>query len=161
VPELQRLRADHADAVLAFEQENRAYFAAAIPDRGDEFFEHFAEQHREVLAEQDSGQHAYHVLVGDGGEVLGRFNLRDLGDGTAELGYRVAQKVAGRGVATAAVREICRLASAEYGLRSLSARTTLANIGSQKVLARAGFVPVGETELNGKPALRYLRDLLA
>jgi len=27
----------HAPAQLAFEQENRAYFAAAVPDRGDAF----------------------------------------------------------------------------------------------------------------------------
>jgi ribosomal-protein-alanine N-acetyltransferase len=41
VPELQRLRADHAPAVLAFELANRAYFATFISDRGDEFFDHF------------------------------------------------------------------------------------------------------------------------
>ncbi len=39
MPELQRLRADHASAVLDFELANRAYFAASISDRGDEFYE--------------------------------------------------------------------------------------------------------------------------
>jgi hypothetical protein len=39
VPELQRLHADHAPAVLAFELANRTYFAAFISDRGDEFFD--------------------------------------------------------------------------------------------------------------------------
>ena len=34
MPELQRLRADHAPAVLAFELANRAYFATFISDRG-------------------------------------------------------------------------------------------------------------------------------
>ncbi|GHO42298.1 hypothetical protein KSX_04610 [Ktedonospora formicarum] len=33
-PELQLVRLDHAPALLAFERENRAYFAAVIPDRG-------------------------------------------------------------------------------------------------------------------------------
>ena len=33
MPELQRLRADHAPAVLAFELANRAYFAAFISER--------------------------------------------------------------------------------------------------------------------------------
>jgi ribosomal-protein-alanine N-acetyltransferase len=47
------------------------------------------------------------VLVGDGGEVLGRFNLVDVEDGSAELGYRVAEHAAGQGLATAAVRGIC------------------------------------------------------
>lgn len=34
VPELQRLNAGHAPAVLAFELANRGYFAASISDRG-------------------------------------------------------------------------------------------------------------------------------
>ena len=44
MPELQRLRADHAPAVLAFELANRAYFATFISDRGNEFYDHFTEQ---------------------------------------------------------------------------------------------------------------------
>src|SRR5690242_4538014 len=42
MPELQRLHADHAPAVLAFERANRGYFAAFISDRGDDFFDQFA-----------------------------------------------------------------------------------------------------------------------
>ena len=57
------------------------------------------------------------------------------------LGYRVAQPVAGRGVATATVQELCRLAAAEYGLRTLRAQTSYDNVASQKVLTKAGFVP--------------------
>jgi len=159
MPELQRLRPDHADVLLAFERENRAYFAVTIPDRGDDYFEHFAERHDSLLAEQDAGVSIFHVLVGDDGEVLGRFNLVDLENGTADLGYRMAQKAAGRGMATAAVREICRLAVAEYGLRSMRAATTRDNLASQKVLTRTGFVPVGETRLTGKPGIQYLREL--
>src|SRR5688572_7723589 len=37
MPELQRLRLGHAPALLAFEQANRAYLAASIPDRGDDY----------------------------------------------------------------------------------------------------------------------------
>ena len=51
------------------------------------------------------------MLADEDSAVLGRFNLYAIGDGTAELGYRVAQQVAGRGVATAAVRELCLLAN--------------------------------------------------
>jgi [ribosomal protein S5]-alanine N-acetyltransferase len=123
VPELQRLRADHAAAVLAFELANRAYFAASISDRGDEFYDHFTERHSAVLAEQEAGIGAYHVLVAEDGSVLGRFNLVFVEAGTAVLGYRVAQQVAGRGVATATVRDLCRLAAARYGLRTLRAAT--------------------------------------
>jgi len=55
VPELQRLRADHAPAVLAFELANRAYFAAFISDRGDDFYDHFTEGYNALLADQETG----------------------------------------------------------------------------------------------------------
>ncbi|HEY3765240.1 MAG TPA: GNAT family N-acetyltransferase [Gaiellales bacterium] len=162
--ELELLRADHAAAVLAFELANRAYFAGFISDRGDEFFERFAEQHRALLAEQEAGIGVYHVLVAEDGCVLGRFNLYFVGDGAANLGYRVAQHVAGRGVATANVKELCRLAATRYRLRTLRAATNLANVASQKVLERAGFVPVGPAdpaEIGGKPGTWYQLDVVA
>jgi ribosomal-protein-alanine N-acetyltransferase len=161
VPELERLNASHAPAVLAFELANRAYFAASISDRGDEFFEQFAGRHSALLAEQEAGICAFYVLVADNGSVLGRFNLYDFEDGTANLGYRVAQQVAGGGVATRSVRELCRIA-ARHGLRTLRAATSHDNAASQKVLTKAGFVPVGPAtpaDLGGKSGTWYERDL--
>jgi [ribosomal protein S5]-alanine N-acetyltransferase len=40
---------------------------------------------------------------------------------TAKLGYRVAQHAAGRGVAIATVQQLCQLAAARHGLRTLKA----------------------------------------
>ena len=164
MPELQRLHAGHAPAVLAFELANRAYFAASVSDRGDEFYDQFTDRHSALLAEQEAGICAFYVLVAEDGSVLGRFNLVDLEDGTAELGFRVAQHVAGRGVATATVRELCRLAAARHGLRTLRAATARKNAASQKVLTKAGFIPVGPADpahLGGKPGTWYQRDLAA
>src|SRR6266700_927800 len=162
MPELQRLHAGHAPAVLAFELANRAYFAASVSDRGDEFFDQFTERHGALLAEQEAGIGAFYVLVAGDGSVLGRFNLYGVKDGTAALGYRVAQHAAGRGVATATVRELCGLAAARHGLRTLRAATSSENAASRKVLAKAGFVPVGPADpadLGGKPGTWYQRDL--
>ncbi|KPI31712.1 GCN5-related N-acetyltransferase [Actinobacteria bacterium OV320] len=162
MPELKRLHAGHAPAVLAFELANRAYFAASVSDRGDEFYDRFTDRFSALLAEQEAGICAFYVLVGEDGSILGRFNLYDLKDGTAELGYRVAQQVAGRGVATTTVRELCRLAAARHGLRTLRAGTSRENVASRKVLTKAGFVPVGPAgpaDLGGKPGTWYQRDL--
>jgi ribosomal-protein-alanine N-acetyltransferase len=162
VPELQRLHPGHAPAVLAFELANRSYFAAFISDRGDEYFDQFTEQHSVLLAEQEAGTGAYYVLVAEDGPILGRFNLYRFEDGTAELGYRVAQHVAGRGLATATVRELCTLAAARHGLRTLRAVTSRENTPSRKVLAKAGFVPVGPADpahIGGKQGTWYQRDL--
>ncbi|MFJ8107324.1 GNAT family N-acetyltransferase [Streptomyces sp. NPDC096132] len=158
MPEIQPLRPGHAPALLAFEQENRAYFAASIPDRGDDYFARFDERLRDLLAEQEAGICYFHVLVGAEGEVLGRINLVDVADGGADLGYRIAERAAGRGLATWAVRELCGLART-YGLTFLRAATTLDNAASRAVLARSGFAVVGETRLSGRPGLSYLRSL--
>src|SRR5262249_47975704 len=136
MPELEQLQAGHAPAVLAFELANRAYFAAFISDRGDEFFDQFADRYSALLAEQEAGLGALYVLVAEDGSVLGRFNLYEIKDGTAVVGYRVAEHAAGRGVATAALRELCRLAAAQYGLRTLRAATSRENVASQKVLTK-------------------------
>ena len=162
MPELKRLDAGDAPAVLAFELVNRAYFATFISDRGDEFFDQFADWYGALLADQEAGIGAYYVLVAEDGSVLGRFNLYDLKDGTARLGYRVAQQVAGRGVATSSVRELCRIAAARHGLRTLRAATSHENAASQRVLAKAGFVAVGPAtpaDLGGKSGTWYQRDL--
>jgi ribosomal-protein-alanine N-acetyltransferase len=143
---------------------NRSYFAASISDRGDDYFDQFAELHSALLSEQAAGAGAYYVVVAENGSVLGRFNLYRFSGGTAELGYRVAQHAAGRGLATATVRELCRLAAARHGLRTLRAATSLDNTASQKVLAKAGFVPVGPADpadIGGKQGTWYQRDLAA
>ena len=164
MPELQRLDASHAPAVLAFELANRAYFAASVSDRGDDFYDQFTDRYSALLAEQEAGSCACYVLVAEDGSVVGRFNLYKLEDGTAELGYRVAQHATGRGVATVTVRELCRLAAERHGLRTLRAATARDNAASQKVLTKAGFVPAGPADpadLGGKPGAWYQRDLAA
>jgi ribosomal-protein-alanine N-acetyltransferase len=162
MPELIPLRTRHAPAVLAFELANRAYFAASIPDRGNEFFDQFTDRYTALLAEQDAGVCAFYVLVAEDGSVVGRFNLYDLEDGTARLGYRVAERVAGRGMATAAVRRLCRVAATTHGLRELHAATSHENAASRRVLIKAGFVPVGPAtpaDLGGESGTWYRREL--
>lgn len=158
-PLVQPLRAGHASALLAFERENRAYFAASVPDRGDAYFAEFGSRHTALLAEQATGACFFHVLVDGTGTVLGRVNLVDAADGCAELGYRIARSAAGRGLATAAVHEVCALAADVYGLTALRAVTTLDNTASLTVLARTGFTPTGPTRVAGRPGTSFTRRL--
>jgi len=67
-------------------------------------------------------------------------------------------------VATATVRDLCELAAARYGLRTLRAAVSRTNAASQKVLTKAGFVPAGPADpadLGGKPGTWYQRHLAA
>ena len=157
--ELQRLTSDHLEAVLAFELENRAYFARSVTDRGDEFFKTFAEHYRALLDEQDAGICVFFVLVDRDGSIVGRFNLYDLDNGAAEVGYRVAERVSGRGVATEALSNLCRRAADDYGLRTLTAGTSPANVASQRVLEKVGFASTGTCAAGGEPSLKFTLSL--
>ena len=159
MPRLELVRADHEEALLAFEQENREYFAAVIPDRGDEYFAEFAARHARLLEWQAAGTEYFHVLVTESGQIAGRVNLVAVQDASAELGYRIAEAFSGQGLATAAVAEVRALAVKSYGLATLRAKVTLDNPASHKVLERNGFVATGELVLNGKPAVSYLCEL--
>lgn len=160
MPELQRLHPDHAPALLAFEEENRAFFAASVPDRGDDYFTHFAARHAALLAEQATGACHFHVLVTEDGEVLGRFNVVDVADGSADLGFRMAEKATGRGLATEAVRQILKACARTYALTTVRAAARLTNTASRAVLTRNGFVPTGEEPmLSGQRGLAYVREL--
>ncbi|WP_326549510.1 GNAT family N-acetyltransferase [Micromonospora sp. NBC_01813] len=157
---LQRLDESHSAALLSFELANRAYFARTVPDRGDAYFAEFAARHAALLAEQATGRCHFHVMVDDDGAVLGRFNLIDVADGCAELGFRVAQAASGRGLAKQGVREVCALARDEYRLQRLVASASLENTASLGVLRSTGFVPIGEFTLDGHACLRYRRELV-
>jgi len=162
VPELQLLRSDHVSEVMEFEMANRAFFVTAVSDRGDEYFEHFTEQHNKLVAEQQAGTGAFYLLVDGNSKVLGRFNLDFDKVGTAVLGYRVAQHMCGQGVATATVQDMCHLARTRHDVRTLRAATADSNVASQRVLIKSGFVPVGPADpadLGGKPGTWYERDL--
>jgi ribosomal-protein-alanine N-acetyltransferase len=148
MPEVQLLRTDHEAALLAFELENRTYFAASVPDRGDAYFAEFSSRHNELLAWQAEGTDYFHVLVADDGAIVGRVNLFEVGGGEASLGFRIAERAAGQG-----------LAAAEYGLTALRASARAENVGSRTVLSRIGFVPTGETVLSGLPGITYRLDL--
>ncbi|WP_123517166.1 GNAT family N-acetyltransferase [Streptomyces sp. 2132.2] len=156
---LESLRADHAPALLDFERRNRAYFARTVPDRGDAYFNEFADRHRALLDEQETGLCRFHVLLTREGELVGRVNLVDIEDGSAELGYRIGESAAGRGLATAAVAEICRVAQSAYGLTRLVAVTTPDNPGSMAVLRRNGFTQVETMTIDGRPGIRHERPL--
>lgn len=156
---LEQLAAEHRDAILAFETVNRDYFAAFVTDRGDDFFAEFPARYAELLELQDAGTDRFHVLVTDDGTIAGRINLFRIADGVAELGYRIGRAYAGRGVATAGVRQVCERAASEYGLHRLRAVTTLGNHASQAILRRNGFAVVGPTQVAGQAGLAFRRDL--
>jgi len=78
------------------------------------------------------------TVVGGSGEILG--NTAVFGPpGEREVTYWIAREYWGRGVATAALRELLRLVPE----RPLGARAAADNAGSVRVLEKCGFVVTG------------------
>ena len=138
-------------AVLAA---NRKFLTPYEPFRPEEFYT--AEGQRSYLADvlrtTAAGMALPHVIIDDG-RIVGRITLSGIVRGpflSADLGYWVAESANGRGVATAAVTRILRIAFDEMGLHRVEAGTLVHNAASQRVLQRNGFRRYGL-------APRYLR----
>lgn len=141
-------------AVLRFEAENREYFRCWIPDRGDGYYDvrAVALSLHDARRWWDGGSDRLHVVLDDADEVVARANLVEVAEGSAAVGYRVAESHRGRGIATAAVNDL--LASApHWEIDRVCAVTSTANVGSARVLEHCGFTPVrrrgGALELGG------------
>jgi RimJ/RimL family protein N-acetyltransferase len=64
--------------------------------------------------------------------------------GVLQIGYGVAPNAAGRGHATAAIAEMLIWAKADARVSGVYAETHIANVASQRVLARNGFFQIGQ-----------------
>jgi len=141
---IRTLRLDDAAPLLAFERANRAWFERHIDRRPDDFYSvdgiqaHVAQ----FLDEHAQGRMHPCVIVDEHGELIGRANLKDIDGqaGTAEVGYRIGEQQAGKGLATAALRHLISLAQDEWRLASLCAYAIDGNAASIRVLERCGFV---------------------
>jgi RimJ/RimL family protein N-acetyltransferase len=83
------------------------------------------------------------MIVRDG-EVVGLCSYkRPPADGRVEIGYGIALRRRGAGLATAAVAIIAQIASADHAIESLTAETARDNLASQRVLEKNGFIRTG------------------
>ena len=75
---LELLTIDHARPLARFERANRAFFAAQVGDRGNDFFEHFDDYLGARVNENREGTSLFFVILDADGEVLGRVNISDI-----------------------------------------------------------------------------------
>jgi [ribosomal protein S5]-alanine N-acetyltransferase len=141
------LRVSDAAALAAAYVRNRPHLAPWEPVRPEEYFTsdwQAADTASRLVAHEAGQAHPFGLFAGDA--LVGRVNLAGILRGpfqSAGLGYWVDSKYAGRGLASAAVRLIVEMARDELGLHRLEASTLLHNVGSQRVLAKAGFQQIG------------------
>jgi ribosomal-protein-alanine N-acetyltransferase len=148
------LTEDDVPALTRLLVANREFLAPWDPERPDEYFTEGVQraEARRTLERHGQGGVLPGVVLVDG-EPVGRVNVNNVVRGpllSGDLGYWVSEHVTGRGVATAAVAAMVRLAFGEAGLHRLQAGTLVHNSASQRVLRRNRFERIGF-------APRYLR----
>ncbi len=153
--ELAPLSVQDVPALFAFEVKNRAWFEGWVGPRPDSYWE-LSSLIKVVQNQVDAGEWMY--LIKSGGRILGRLNLTDEGNGVAQLGYRIGQDQAGRGVASKAVIQMVEKAPS-LGLWALEARVLAGNDASYRVLEKAGFRVTDQSIFDGRTLTVFRRDL--
>nr|WP_246223739.1 GNAT family protein [Pseudarthrobacter psychrotolerans] len=144
---MRLLRVNDAAALAAAYVRNRTYLSPWEPVRPEEYYTE-AWQAADIanrLVAHEAGE-GYPLGLFAGDTLVGRFNVAGIVRGpfqSAGLGYWVDSKYAGRGLASAAVQLIVEMARDELGLHRIEASTLLHNVGSQRVLLKAGFQQIG------------------
>lgn len=141
---VRELKSTDTQALLAFEIDNREWFETHIDARDPSFYslQGVADHIEGYLADFAIGAWHPFVIVGSSETIVGRANLKSI-DGferSAEVGYRIAQRVCGQGLATLALKHLIQEAQVRWELRQLVAYVYEENVGSRKVLDRCGFL---------------------
>jgi ribosomal-protein-alanine N-acetyltransferase len=141
------LRVEDAPVLADLYRTGRDFLAPWMPVRAGSYLTPAGQRRaiEEVLALHKQGAAVPHVIL-DSGEVVGRVTLSNVSRASFQscnLGYWVSEAHNGRGLATAAVREMMRLAFGELGLHRIEAGALPENVRSQAVLERNGFARFG------------------
>jgi ribosomal-protein-alanine N-acetyltransferase len=137
---VRRLRSTDAGQLAALLVDNREFLAPFEPVRDERFFT--ADGQQERIAQETA--HVFAILAGD--RMVGTVTISNIVYGpfqSANLGYWVAERVRGHGLATRAVAEVVDIAFGELGLHRLEAATLVDNRPSQRVLEKNRFDRIG------------------
>jgi ribosomal-protein-alanine N-acetyltransferase len=138
---------DDSDLLFELYAANRAFLTPFDPARSERFYTPEGQRASLEQLERDRKAGAgYRFLIEAGGEPAGVISVSRITRGpfqNAGLGYWVAKRLNGRGVATRAVQLVCEWGFGEAGLHRLEAATLTDNVASQTVLTRNRFSEIG------------------
>lgn len=99
---------------------------------------------KDVAAQVGEGFSPASWLVVEDGEVVGLCSItRPPEHGVLDIGYGISPSRQGRGCASRAVREVVAWALGRRDVAAITAETSPANLASQRVLERNGFLTTG------------------
>jgi ribosomal-protein-alanine N-acetyltransferase len=146
---LRPLHVDDAELLAELYTANREFLAPFDPERPPDFFTAPGQRRSLEGLERDRAADAgERFLIEADGAPAGVISMSRVSRGpfqNAGIGYWVAQHANGRGVATQAVRLICRWGFDEARLHRIEAATLVDNVASQTVLRRNRFTEIGRS----------------
>ena len=132
---LRRTAADDLEHFFTFQLDQEANYLAAFTSKDPTDKAAYLQKYTKFLDERTI--HPMSILVDDllAGSIA-KFEM----EGEAEITYWIDKKFWGQGIATRALAEFLTLENT----RPIFARAAFDNIGSQRVLAKCGFVRIGK-----------------
>lgn len=148
-PVTRPLTLEDVEALAVLLAENRQFLAPWQPLRPDSYFTEAGQREavEAVLAQKETGSAFPLVIMDSSGGVAGTLTVAAVIRGafqSCSVGYWLAERAQGQGLATAALREAADLAFGDLRLHRIQAETLTRNRRSQRVLQRVGFEKYGE-----------------
>jgi [ribosomal protein S5]-alanine N-acetyltransferase len=153
---IRLLTVEDAEEMLQLQLENRTFFEEFAMERKEDFYT--LESHRKRLqmfaenAKQDLDYY-FGIFSHEDGRLLGTINLFSVIRGSIQsafVGYFLDKKHNGKGYTTEAVKLIVKYAFDELKLHRVEAGVMPHNLGSIRVLEKAGFEKEGLARKNVK-----------
>ena len=140
--QFETLSDKHLDLLFQFELENRNWFESLISSRGNDFYTYSGVKSHisdSVLKTILGKQYSAVLIVDD--IIVARGNLKDIctENNSCTIGFRVAEKYAGKGYASHCLSELIRIANNSYLINKLEAQVLDNNPTSIAVLKKQGF----------------------
>lgn len=138
---MELLQMEHAPALFALVDSNRAYLREWLPwlDRTNSIAD-VEEFIRTMMRQYDSG-HGPHFVLYFGGAICGvtGFHKIDKYNRLASLGYWLAESCMGKGIMTMATRELLKIGFGKYDLNKIEIHCAVGNARSRAIPERLGF----------------------
>jgi ribosomal-protein-alanine N-acetyltransferase len=139
---------DDAPSIAALLRSNRSFLAPWHPRRSEQYFTDAAQAAAvaTALEQHEQGASVPLVIEDDRGDLVGTISVQSIIRGflqSCSVGYWLAERAQGRGLATAAVRDATTVAFQDLRLHRVQAETLVDNVRSRRVLERAGFTHLG------------------
>lgn len=156
---LRELGLEDTGTLLDLMERNRQLFEGVSPLRNESFYTVDAQAksiENSIQLREEDKRYSFGIFLNETHELIGDVSLSDVKRGPLQkciLGYCMDQTHNGKGLMTEAIHLILRFAFIEAGLQRVEAGVMPRNLGSMRVLEKAGFQQEGIArkllEING------------